>query len=117
MNEPKLLILLEDRESRIHFESLGVPSSFNWMFSKIVSFPENKGKCIALAFAGKINPSCSLRLCIIGALSVVNKPPEEQSEKERDRPSKARGAGRPANYVRNSLARVNIERPGVYTST
>lgn len=55
----------------------------------------------------------SLRLCITGALSTVNKPPEEQS---RARTPEARGAGRPANYVRNSLVRVNIERAGVYIS-
>lgn len=68
----------------------------------------------------KIDSSRS-RLCIIGVLSAMNKPPEEQSEKERNRPPRrartpeARGAGRPANYVRNSLAHVNMERSGEYT--
>jgi len=51
----------------------------------------------------------------------MNKSPEEQSEKEGNRLARhartpeARSAGRPANYIRNSLARVNMERSGVYT--
>lgn len=48
-------------------------------------------------------------------LSTMNKPPEEQGERatkrgRHARTPEARGAGRPGNYVRNSLARVNIER-------
>lgn len=50
-------------------------------------------------------------------LSTVNKPPEEQNKRAREtkrgrhaRTPEARGAGRRGNYVRNSLARVNIKR-------
>lgn len=47
----------------------------------------------------------------------MNKSPEERNERAREtkrdrraRTPEARGAGRPSNYVRNSLAGVNIER-------
>jgi len=62
-----------------------------------------------------------VRIVLTDALSTVNKPPRGARREEGcnvqgapARAPEARDAGRPGNYVRNSLARVNTKRTRVH---